>query len=358
MNNLKWTLSVKDETLLENVKDNINTLSLTMAYSLIEELEQKEFGYFYLGVLNAKHNKIDHALALLEPIKSKFEFVKALITHIEKYGNISYHTKTFSDSKPYEIAMQSKFFNNQKTNAIAFIVNLYKTKQLGSLSDKYLVDIGPGDGTFLIDLLTQLSLSHYKILLIEPSEEMLKITSEKLEKNFHNRIEISSINKNIQDVLPEDISFTINSMQDQIGLTIASLSIHHMVNKSKLKVLEFLHTFTPKFVICEISGNHEAPENSPKLLLSCLHLYEELISGVVNLNDVPADQKWLAIDDFLLSEALRIIGNSYDTRIDYHIKKQEWIDFAETVGFKLLFEKNTYLDKTENPLAYALAFSG
>jgi SAM-dependent methyltransferase len=252
--------------------------------------------------------------------------------------------------------MQSSFFNDQKVHAISFISNLYKTNQLGSLSDKYLVDIGPGDGTFLIDLLTQLPLNNYKILLIEPSERMLKITSEKLEKNFQNRVKISTINKEIQDVLPEDIKLATNGVQNEVGLTIASLSIHHMINRSKLKVLEFLHSFTPRIIICEITGNHEAPENSPKLLLSCLHLYEELISGVMEINDISLDQKWLAIEDFLLSEALRIIGNSYETRVDYHIKKEEWINFAETAGFKLISERNTYLDKAETPLAYALAF--
>jgi hypothetical protein len=65
MDKFNWVLNSQDETLLLSIKDDIKTLNLTIAHSLIKQLHNKNFGYFYLGILSAKNDKIDLALALL-----------------------------------------------------------------------------------------------------------------------------------------------------------------------------------------------------------------------------------------------------------------------------------------------------
>jgi len=216
-----------------------------------------------------------------------------------------------------------------------------------------IMDIGCGHGIVLIDLLNELRKSGIidqvgEILLIDPSEGMLKLAKENVTKAFP-RVKI-----NLSQSKIENLSENISGYYD---IALASLAYHHMPYETKLFHLQKLKNKIGCFILFELDANNDSPEmHSPELALSVYQSYGCLMDCVF-AHDAPVELAVSSIDKFLMSEAIYFFIEPRGKRTDYHMLRTQWQQvFTEGLGkgFSCLCDSTCYGD--ENMALFTMIF--
>jgi SAM-dependent methyltransferase len=207
-----------------------------------------------------------------------------------------------------------------------------------------IMDIGCGHGMVLADLLLELQNSGIiagveEILLIDPSEAMLKLARENTARAFPDaRILVSQARI-------EALSDKIDGHYD---LALASLSYHHMPYETKLLHLRKLKNQVGSFILFELEANNDSPEmHSPELALSVYQSYGALMDFVF-AHDAPVELAISSIDRFLMSEAIYFFIEPRGKRTDYHMLRSQWHQvFSEGLGkdFSCLCDSTCFGDE-------------
>jgi len=194
-----------------------------------------------------------------------------------------------------------------------------------------IMDIGCGHGMILVDLLHELRRSGNirdvgEILLIDPSEGMLKLAESNVRSAFPEaRVRI------IQARL-EEITGNLCIYYD---IALSSLAYHHMPYETKLMHLQKLKEFIGCFILFELDANNDTPElHSPELALSVYQSYGAMMDFVF-AHDAPVEVAISSIDRFLMSEAIYFFTELRGKRSDYHMLRAQWQQvFREGLGEK------------------------
>jgi len=206
-----------------------------------------------------------------------------------------------------------------------------------------IMDIGCGHGAVLVDLLTELRAAGRvedigEILLIDPSEGMLKMARENVSNAFP-----EARLKTVQARF-EELSGQISGHYD---LALASLAIHHMPFETKLKHLQELRDHIDTFLLYELDANNDTPDlHSPELALSVYQSYGVMIDAIF-ANDAPIELALASIDRFLMSEAIYFFTLPRGKRTDYHMLRSQWHEaFGAGLGngFSCLCDSPCYAD--------------
>lgn len=192
-----------------------------------------------------------------------------------------------------------------------------------------IMDIGCGHGIVLTDLLLELRKSGSigaveEILLIEPSEGMLRLAKENVVKAF------PEARVNFSQARIEALSDKIDGYYD---IALASLAYHHMPYEIKLYHLKKLKDHIGCFILFELDANNDSPEmHSPELALSVYQLYGSVMDFVF-AHDAPVEIALSSIDKFLMSEAIYFFTEPRGKRTDYHMLRSQWHQvFREGLG--------------------------
>ena len=192
-----------------------------------------------------------------------------------------------------------------------------------------IMDIGCGHGMALVDLLLSLRKSGNigdvdEILLIDPSEGMLKLAKENVGTAFPDaRIRLSQTR----------IEGLTDKIEGYYDIALASLSYHHMPYEVKLHHLKKLSKHIGCFIIFELDADNDTPElHSPELALSIYQSYGALMDFVF-AHDAPIELAISSIDKFLMSEAIYFFTEPRGKRTDYHMLRSQWHQvFQEGLG--------------------------
>jgi ubiquinone/menaquinone biosynthesis C-methylase UbiE len=207
-----------------------------------------------------------------------------------------------------------------------------------------IMDIGCGHGMVLVDLLNELHKSGIidsveEILLIDPSEGMLKLAKENVTKAF------PSVRVNLSPSRIESLSDHISGYYD---IALASLAYHHMPYETKLLHLRKLKSKIGCFVLFELDANNDSPEmHSPELALSVYQSYGCLMDFVF-AHDAQVELAISSIDRFLMSEAIYFFIEPRGKRTDYHMRRSQWHRvFRDGLGedFNCLCDSTCYGDE-------------
>jgi SAM-dependent methyltransferase len=216
-----------------------------------------------------------------------------------------------------------------------------------------IMDIGCGHGMILVDLLKELRKSGMvnaieEILLIDPSEGMLKLAVDNVTKAFP-ETKIACSHARI-----EAISDKIRGYYD---IALASLAYHHMPYETKLQHLKKLKDHIGCFILFELDANNDTPEmHSPELALSVYQSYGALMDFVF-AHDALIELAISSIDRFLMSEAIYFFTEPRGKRTDYHMLRSQWHQvFQDGLGkdFNCLCDSISYGD--ENLVLFTMIY--
>jgi SAM-dependent methyltransferase len=192
-----------------------------------------------------------------------------------------------------------------------------------------IMDIGCGHGMVMADLLRELIRSGNipgveEILLIDPSEGMLKLAKENVSKFF------PEAKITLSQAKIESLSDRITGYYD---LALASLSYHHMPYETKLHHLSRLRDHLGYFILFELDANNDTPDlYDPELTLSVYQSYGALMDFIFAW-DAPVELAIASIDRFLMSEAIYFFTEPRGKRTDYHMLRAQWHQlFSEGLG--------------------------
>ena len=191
------------------------------------------------------------------------------------------------------------------------------------------MDIGCGHGKTLNELLLKLRTAGRigavgEILLIDPSENMLKMAVENTSAEFP-EAQIKTAKTRIEA--------WSDHLEGHYDLALASLAYHHMPFETKLFHLKRLREHIDSFIIFELNANNDSPDlYSPDLALSVYQSYGAMIDFVFAF-DAPPAIALASIDKFLMSEAVFFFTEPRGTRTDYHMLRSQWHEvFSEGLG--------------------------
>jgi SAM-dependent methyltransferase len=206
------------------------------------------------------------------------------------------------------------------------------------------MDIGSGDGTLTVRILTSLINSgkvpgFSEIMLIDSSPAMITLAKEKIEASFPGVL-ITTVNARIQDCS--------GSINRRYHIAMSSLAYHHMPVEDKRLHLTRIKPLIDHFLLFEMNANHDTPDlYSPDLVLSVYQSYGRIIDFVFS-HDAPADVVTDCIDSFLMTELISILTEPRGKRSDYHMLRTQWNDlFISTLGpeFTLRSDSSCYADE-------------
>ncbi len=207
-----------------------------------------------------------------------------------------------------------------------------------------IMDIGCGHGMALVELLLGLRKSGLirevdEILLIDPSEGMLKLARENVAGAFPG----ASIK--LSQTRIEALSDKIEGFYD---IALASLAYHHMPYEVKLHHLKKLGSHIGNFILFELDANNDTPDlHSPELALSIYQSYGAMMDFVF-AHDAPIELAISSIDKFLMSEAIYFFTEPRGKRTDYHMLRSQWHQmFGDGLGrdFSCLCDSICYGDE-------------
>jgi len=207
-----------------------------------------------------------------------------------------------------------------------------------------IMDIGCGHGMALADLLMELRREGRigdvgEILLIDPSEGMLKLAKENLAPLFPEAV------LNLRQARIEEMT---SGMEGYYDIALASLSYHHMPYETKLLHLKKLKDHPCCFILFELDADNDSPElHSPELALSVYQSYGGLMDAVF-AHEAPVGLALASIDRFLMSEAIYFFTEPRGKRSDYHMLRSQWHEvFREGLGkeFSCLCDSVCYADE-------------
>jgi len=180
---------------------------------------------------------------------------------------------------------------------------------------------------------------------------MLRTAKENCEKGISIPIEVITICCKIQDITKKQIE-TINAFKP-IWFINAGLSVHHMPKELKIPMLKNLRQLSPNFVLTEVNWNHDLPEkDSPELFYSVAKSYGIFSESILSL-PVSAERRKLCLYNFPVAEAINIIKQDREQRIDYHTTIEEWQRIGAEAGFKVGEAQANYIYDSQ-PFSFVL----
>lgn len=90
-------------------------------------------------------------------------------------------------------------------------------------------------------------------------------------------------------------------------------------------------------MISEIDDNlEELEEGSPELIYTINEIYSHAIQEVMNISSASALDKKSCIDSFFLADAITILKNIQELRVEHWMSISQWQKMAKLAGFQVV----------------------
>ena len=299
-------------------------------------IDDKSFVYTYAACLLASRHRIVDAM-LMFALNIEDTFCKIMHEYLKETGKFELADKVFKSSDPYDIYTQTEFFKIHQMRALKHIRKFaIENPPPKSTTPVTILDIGVGNGEFIAKIVNEIiplhNIKSLRLIIVDQSEDMLAKAKEYCQENISIQLEIMSICCKIQEIISEQ--FEIIQEMKPIWFMNAGLSIHHMPKEMKIPMLKNLRKLSPKLILTEVNWNHDLPEkDSPELIYSVTKSYGVFSKSILSL-PVSEQRRKLCLYNFPVAEAINIIKQDRENRIDYHTTIREWRKIANEAGFK------------------------
>ncbi len=295
-----------------------------------------DFPLLYATVLLATHGRREQAFSIYNSGKLKDPFADEFFRYLKKNGSVEPKVVVFKSSLPYDAWVKTNLFKIELENTLKTIGTFFETIYEDCESVNIL-DIGPGNGKMTAQIINHIlskrKVKRVNLVLLDKFPAMLEAAKKFCEETINAEVKVETICCPAQSLREENIA-KLKSFAP-FWTTICSRSIHHMPSTLKLELLKKLKNLTKSLLLVEMNSTHDLPEkDSPDLIYSITRSYGFIFNDINN-SPLTQEEKLASIDDFLLAEALFMIGKERADRIDYHATEEEWRNLAVKAGFKI-----------------------
>ncbi|HDN26733.1 MAG TPA: class I SAM-dependent methyltransferase [Thioploca sp.] len=322
---------VTDEKSGEELIDICQRISLSVP--------NQEFPLIYAGVLLARNNQLHNAIKVLR-LCQKSAFGKTLAEYLSETQRFSKQVKVFTNAKPYDAWMQTEIYQSIRAAVLDMVKRFSIQNPPHSVDKPTIIDIGPGNGVLTVEIVKQLQqvypLRGIHLILIEPSEEMMAVAIQHCHESIPMPVQITPLcNCTLQ-------ALTIKEQQalqehQPIWFINASLSLHHVPTELKRLNLKMLNSLSTSLLITEIDDNlGELEDASPELIYTMSDITDRFIQDVLNTTSVSVPDKKSCIDSFFLADAITVLKNIQELRVEHWMSNSQWIDVAKLAGFQVV----------------------
>jgi hypothetical protein len=299
----------------------------------------KEFPLIYAGVLLARNNQVQNAIKVLTLCQSS-AFGKTLAEYLSETQTFSKRVKTFTEAKPYDAWMQTEIYQSIRAGVLDMIKNFAEENPPPSLVNPTIIGIGPGNGILTVEIVKQLLQVHalrgIHIMLIEPSEEMMAVAIQRCQESIPIPVQITPLcNCTIQAMTIKEQE----ALQEHqpIWFINASLSLHHIPRELKILNMEMLNSLSTSLLITEIDDNlEELEDGSPELIYTISDISDRFIQDVLNTTSTSLSDKKSCIHSFFLADAITVLKNIQELRVEHWMSNSQWQEVAKLTGFQVV----------------------
>ena len=356
---LKMFISHSDSTKIQKIHRAVHSdISIDRLMELCEEISQQikdpDFSFTYAGVILACQNRISEAIAFFERCPDR-AFCRALAEYLLETGTFTPPTQAYQETSPYDVFTKTNFYRSH-LKATLEIFKDFAIQNPPPSSSPTIVDIGTGNGVLISKIVNQLvqvySLERIHLICIDQSPKMLAAASKCCQDSISIPVQITSIENLIQNLSQDQLS-EIMRCSENIWFINGSFSLHHMPESMKIKAFKTLSKIQAKILLSEGHGNHDKPEkDSPELVASVSDFYGFFIEDIANSISSATEQK-ICIQEMMLTDAITMLKNDWEHRIDYQNLITEWEKIAEIAGFEVVKTTPTVYHQ-ERPLTFMM----
>ncbi|WP_041548043.1 SAM-dependent methyltransferase [Chamaesiphon minutus] len=339
--------AVNDRADLDKIIELCKTIS--------HQVKDRQFPLTYAGILLASAHRISEAISVLK-LGVDRTFNQVLADYLIETQAFAPAATAFAETTPYDVWTQTDLYQSQMSGTLKAIANFARRTPPPAVNyHPTIIDIGPGNGTLLIEIIKQLlalyPIESIHLILIEQSPEMLAAAQKYCQASLIIPITFTPICCRIQEIEPHQ--WAIIKEQQPIWFVNASLSLHHMPKEIKVPTMAMLANLSTYCLLSDAHYNHDLPEkDTPELIYSVTENYGFVIKDVLKSLASETDKK-LCINNFLLTEAINIIKNDRPERGDYHTLIGEWQEIANRGQWEVI-ETTPTVSLSERPFTFTM----
>ena len=296
-------------------------------------IRARAFAPTYAGILLAARGSIREARQVLHTGESD-AFSRTLYKYLLNVDAVHPIAPIWEDVGAFDIWSHTPFSRQQTLITLDAVEH-------GSRSHSFptpgkmptIVDVGTGNGVLLADLVNRLAGIHgfraARLVLIDSVDSAVESAADYCREHINVPVEVLKMCSPIEAVSASDLKAATGS---PVWLVHAAATLHHLPRTSKVETFEKLGSMGAVWVITELEGNHDIPARfSPELAYSACQFYNCLIGDILS-SDLPGPVQQECVNQFLLPEALAILFNGYENRMNYHMLQDEWLSVIEEAG--------------------------
>lgn len=296
-------------------------------------MNTKDFKSIYNAILLADQGNIAGSIKLLE-LNREDPFCLVLCKYLKRTGKFAREETVFKNVSPYDAFVKTNYYKKHEKVILEQVENFARRNPPPDNRYVSILDVGCGNGILtakIVDKVVELyDLENINLILLDPFENMLSAAVKNCKSRIGTDLSITTICANIQDVNQEIIQEIIKNKP--IWFTNACLSIHHMPYEDKIDVLKLFSLFSDHSILVDTNWNNDITEkDSPELIRSVVEGYGFLFKEIME-STITDEEKEACINQFLLAEAINILSEERQNRIDYHTTIDKWEEIVCKAG--------------------------
>lgn len=349
-----------DSAQLNQIRQAVNKRAdidriIELCQTISHQVKDRQFSLTYAGILLASAHRIADAISVLK-LGADRPFSQVLADYLIENQAFAPAATAFAETTPYDVWTQTDLYQSQMSGTLKAIANFARrTPPPAANFQPTIIDIGPGNGTLIVEIIKQLlalyPIESMHLVLIEQSPEMLAAAQKHCRESLPIPITFTPICCKIQQIAAHQLEI-INERQP-IWFINASLSLHHMPKEIKVPTMAMLAELSTYCLVSDAHYNHDLPDkDTPELVYSVTESYGFVIKDVLNSRVSETDKK-LCINNFLLTEAINILKNDRANRGDYHTLIGEWQEIADRGKWQVI-ETTPTVSLSERPFTFTM----
>lgn len=171
-----------DSAQLNHIRQAVNERAdidriIELCQTISPQVKDSQFPLTYAGILLASARRIADAISVLKLGADRL-FSQVLADYLIENQAFAPAATAFAETTPYDVWTQTGLYQSQMSGTLKAIANFARrTPPPAANFQPTIIDIGPGNGTLLVEIIKQLlalyPIESMHLVLIEQSPEML-----------------------------------------------------------------------------------------------------------------------------------------------------------------------------------------
>ena len=313
------------EALARICSDDILELILPRLKSHPRYLRHPVFPFIYAAVAHAAARQLSVSLEIFKHC-GKDLFAGSLAKYLDAAKSLEAKQPLWGNPNAVQVWSRTLFCRRQVARVVKAVDSFTKLSEHKTPGPNVrIIDIGVGDGLLISRIVNRLSeshrLQHIELVLIDQTEAILDLACQNCRQHVRVPTNISRVCGSLETLSTRELGG--GDGKSAWFVNVASC-LHHLQRDAKVASLKRLSSISPSCFLTELEGNHDLPgSGAPELVWSVAQFYGALIEDLMR-SEVTEEEKRVCINQFLMPEAILILGSDYPGRGNYHTSFDDW----------------------------------